>query len=104
MGDTLRYAQRMALITMGPRGDLTSTGYALGNPGEEYLVLQPNDTPEPLTVRLEPGMYQVEWFSVNGRDTQTAGQVNIQSSGDSSFTAPFSEASPAVLYLKRGGR
>ena len=23
---------------MEPRGDLTSTGYALANPGEEYLV------------------------------------------------------------------
>ena len=67
-------------------------------------MLQPNDSPEPWTVRLESGVYQVEWFSVNGRDTQAAGQVSIQSSGDSSFTAPFSEASPAVLYLKRGGR
>ena len=54
-------------------------------------------------MRLEPGIYQVEWFSVNGRDTQTAGQVSIHSGGNSSFTAPFSEAGPAVLYLKRGG-
>ena len=104
MGDTLRYAQRMALITMEPHGDLTSTGYALANPGEEYLMLQPNDTLEPLTVRLEPGIYQVEWFSVNGRETQAAGQVSIHSAGNSSFTTPFSEAGPAVLYLKRGGR
>ena len=101
MGDTLRYAQKMALITMEPYGDLTSTGFALANPGEEYLVLQPNDSPEPLTVRLAPGTYQVEWFSVNGRDTQTAGQVSIHSGANSSFTAPFAEAGPAVLYLKR---
>lgn len=102
MGDTLRYAQRMNLISMEPRGDLTSTGFALVNPGAEYLVLQPNDAAEPLTVRLEPGTYQVEWFSVNGRDTQTAAQVSVQSAGNSSFSAPFSEAGPAVLYLKRG--
>jgi hypothetical protein len=104
MGDTLRYAQRMNLISMEPRGELTSTGFALANPGEEYLILQPNDVPEPLTVRLEPGTYQVEWFSLNGRNTQTAGEVNIQSTGDNSFTAPFSEAGPAVLYLRRGVR
>jgi hypothetical protein len=88
---------------MEPRGDLSSTGYALANPGEAYLILQPNASPAPLTVRLEPGIYQVEWFSVNGRETQTAGQASIHSAGDSSFTAPFSEAGPAVLYLQRGG-
>jgi hypothetical protein len=104
MGDTLRYAQRMKLIAMEPRGDLTSTGYALASPGEEYLVLQPSTSPEPVTVRLEPGVYQVEWFNVNGRDTQIAGQVNIHSAGSSSFTAPFSEAGPTVVYLKRDGR
>jgi hypothetical protein len=31
MGDTLRYAQQMKLIDMEPRGDLSSTGYALVN-------------------------------------------------------------------------
>ena len=62
MGDTLRYAQRMNLISMEPRGELTSTGYALANPGEEYLVLQPNDTPEALTVRLEPGVVRPRVF------------------------------------------
>ncbi len=104
MGDTLRYAQKVNLLAMEPRGDLSSTGFALANPGEEYLVLQPNNIPEPLTVTLEPGMYRVEWFSINGRDTQTASQVSIRSSGNSSFTAPFSEAGPAVLYLKQVGR
>jgi hypothetical protein len=104
MGDTLRYAQKVNLLAMEPRGGLSSTGFALVNPGEEYLVLQPNDIPEPLTVMLEPGIYRVEWFSINGRNTQTASQVSIQSSGNSSFTAPFSEAGPAVLYLKQVGR
>ena len=71
MGDTLRYAERMQLIAMEPRGDLSSTGYALANPGQEYLVLQPSETAEPFTVTLEAGSYQVEWFSVNGRETQS---------------------------------
>ena len=32
MGDTLRFAGRMNLVEMEPRGDLSSTGYALANP------------------------------------------------------------------------
>jgi hypothetical protein len=38
MGDTLRYAQKVNLLAMELRGDLSSTGFALANPGEEYLV------------------------------------------------------------------
>ncbi len=43
MGDTLRYAEKMDLLHMEPRGNLTSTGFALANPGKEYLVLQPHE-------------------------------------------------------------
>jgi len=70
MGDTLRFAQRMKLIEMEPRGDLSSTGYALANAGEEYLVLQPNEAADPFTVTLGAGTYTVEWFSVNSRQTE----------------------------------
>src|SRR6266540_2780330 len=66
MGDTLRYANRVSLVDMQPRGDLSSTGYALANPGEEYLVLEASGTP--FTVTLEAGTYAVEWFSVEGRE------------------------------------
>ena len=41
MGDTLRYAEKLDLINMEPRGDLTATNFALVNSGKEYLVLQP---------------------------------------------------------------
>jgi hypothetical protein len=54
MGDTLRYARRMRLIAMQPRGDLSSTSYALANPGEEYLVLQPAELADPFTVTMDP--------------------------------------------------
>jgi len=40
MGDTRRIAARVDLAKMEPRGDLSSTGYALVSPGHEYLVLQ----------------------------------------------------------------
>jgi len=63
LGDTRRYAERMNLIEMVPHADLASTGYALANPGKEYLVLQPADKAELFTVTLATGTYTVEWFS-----------------------------------------
>jgi hypothetical protein len=101
MGDTLSYAQKINLIEMEPRTDLSSTGFALASPGQEYLVLQPADTADPFTVKLEPGTYAVEWFSVNRRETKVDGQVNIDSVGAPKFMAPFSESGPAVLYLRQ---
>src|SRR5712691_6888287 len=55
-------AERMNLTEMEPRGDLSSTGYALANSGEEYLVLQPSETVDPFTVTLDAGTYTVEWY------------------------------------------
>ena len=103
MGDTVRFAERMDLIEMVPRGDLTSTGYALANPGEEYLVLQSSEAGDPFTVTVEAGTYAVEWFSVDGRDTAEADQVRAESSGPITFRAPFDTSGPAVLYLKKAG-
>jgi hypothetical protein len=103
MGDTLRFAERLNLMAMEPHGELSSSGYALANPGEEYLVLQPRETSEALSVRLEPSTYSVEWFSVNGRETKDAGTVEVEDGGNTTFTAPFAEAGPAVLYLRRVG-
>lgn len=101
MGDTLRYAEKLDLINMEPRSDLTSTNFALANSGKEYLVLQPNEAADPFTVKLEPGAYTVEWFSINSRETKSDGQVTVDSVGDPKFMAPFAEVGPAVLYLQR---
>ena len=104
MGDTLHFAQKMNLIEMEPRGDLSSTGYVLASPGVEYLILQPNETTDPFTVRVDVGSYDVEWFNVNNRETKGAGTVTVETSGNTSFTPPFTEAGPVVLYLKRNDR
>ena len=101
MGDTLRYAEKINLIEMRPRGDISSTGYVLADPGNEYLILQPNEEADSFTVRLDAGIYTVEWFSVNSRETKDADKVTIKSNEKTSFTAPFTEAGPVVLYLKR---
>jgi hypothetical protein len=101
MGDTLRFANRMNLIETQPRGELSSTGYALANPGAEYLILQPSATADPFTVRLAPGTYTAEWFGVDSRQTTEAGQVTVERDEPLSFTAPSAKTEPAVLYLRR---
>jgi hypothetical protein len=100
MGDTLRYAQKMQLIETEPRGDLSSTGYALVNPGKEYLVLQPGETAEPFTLAVTAGAYATEWYSVTSRESAKAEKVMVEPDGRVSFKAPFADAGPAVLYLR----
>jgi hypothetical protein len=104
MGDTLRFAREMDLVAMEPRGDLSSTGYTLANPGEEYLVLQPDEKADPFTARLEANTYSVRWHSVGSCETKDAGKVTVENHGNATFTAPFAKAGPAVLYLKGVGR
>ena len=94
----------MKLVEMAPRGDLTSTEYALANPGEEYLVLQSSETADPFTVMLEAGANSVEWVNVNSLERKESGEVTVEGDGSSRFAAPFAVAGPAMLYLKRVGR
>ena len=101
MGDARRFAERMDLIQMRPRGELASTDYVLASPGREYLVLEPNGDRKPFTVDLAPGRYDVEWFSVAERQTRSAEPVDIGTRGALEFNAPSD--GPAVLYLKAEG-
>ena len=103
MGDTLHLAQQINLLEMEPSSELSSTRYALANPGAEYLVLQTDDFAGPFTVELADGSYLVQWHSINRRETKEAGEITVPDHGSITFTAPFTEAGPAVLYLKRVG-
>ena len=100
MGDTRRYAERVELIDMVPRPELSSTGYVLASPGKEYLVLQPAASAGAFTVELAAGTYAVEWFSVQRRETAQAGTVTVGRDGSFSFTSPLDEAGASVLYLR----
>jgi hypothetical protein len=104
MGDTLRFANRMNLIETQPYGELSSTGYALANPGAEYLVLQPAATADPFSVRLAAGTYTVEWFGINSRRTMGAGNVTVELDARFDFAPPLAEPEPVVLYLRRAAR
>jgi hypothetical protein len=104
LGDTRRYPQKVRLAAMAPRGDLSSTGYALASPGQEYLVLQPAEQGGAFTVALEAGAYAAEWQDVATRETRGPEPVTVDGAGPTSFVAPFAQGSPAVLHLKRLGR
>jgi hypothetical protein len=56
-------------------------------------------------VTLAAGAYDAEWYSVDSRETMEGGTLTVPSDGSISFkfTAPFVQAGPAVLYLKRAG-
>ena len=96
MGDTLRLAGQVDLVRLRPLGELASTGYALADPGREYLVLAPDGGP--FTLRLEAGGYQASWFRVAERETVPGEVVGAAQAGEVGFEAP---AGPAVLHLKR---
>jgi hypothetical protein len=98
MGDTVRYAGRMGLAEMEPRGDLCSSGYALADPSVEYLALQPAPD-EAFTVTLEPGTYSVEWFDVDNRETVEGEDVTVRERGTVDLSPPLG-AGPSVLYLR----
>jgi len=98
MGDTRRYAERIGLLDMQPRRDVSSTGYALANPGSEYLVLAPEGGD--FTVDLEGSPYRVEWFDVTSRETAAGDPLTLESVGTFEFSSPF-PSGPAVLYLSR---
>jgi hypothetical protein len=104
MGDTLRYAQKVRLIDMTPRGELASTAYALVNPGKEYLVLQPSENPDALSVSVEAGEYAIEWFSVHDRETINERSLRVERDRVVDFQRPSDARGPVVLYLKRNGQ
>jgi hypothetical protein len=97
MGDARRLADRVGLVAMKPREDVSSTRYALVNPGREYVVLQPDGGP--FTVAVESGTYSVEWFDVWQRTAAHADATTA--TGSAGFTPPTT--GPAVLHLRRTG-
>ena len=94
LGYTVDYARRMRLVDMVPRGDLTSTGYALADPGDEYLVFKRGGGL--FTVELERGSYTVEWLRPDDGAVFKGGV--IAGAGKQVFKAPF--GGDAVLYLR----
>ena len=96
IGDTRRLADRIGLIDMVPVGDLASTGYALANPGVEYVVLQPAGGE--LTVQLPPGSYDVEWFNLETREWTDGEPVSVDT-GAATVLRPPVGSGASVAHL-----
>jgi hypothetical protein len=101
IGDTRRLAERIGLVDMVPAGELTTTGFALANPGMEYVVLQPADDGGELSLQLPAGTYDVEWFSLETREWTDAEPLTVDAAATKSI-APATRG-PGVVHLKRSG-
>jgi hypothetical protein len=99
LGDARRFAERIDLATMAPRGELSSTGYCLagGAPGRpEYLVLSSSRRPVSVDLSAHAGPFTVEWFEpVTGR---TLAGGTVAGGERRTFSNPFG-VGDAVLYL-----
>jgi len=96
VGATNQYAARVPdLAALEPRGDLSSTGYNLADPGVAYIVYQPaSDTT--FTLNLEAKTYDFEWFDPGTYQVAATGSLT-SGGGSEPFRAPFS--GDAVLFL-----
>jgi hypothetical protein len=98
LGQTRRYANRIALARMRPLPGLASTRYVLAAPGREYLVYQPDGGPFTVDLGARRVSYRVEWFDPGVDRVFRADPVS--GGGVVRFTPPF--AGQAVLYLESG--
>jgi hypothetical protein len=101
MGDTRGLAERISLATMQPRTDVSETRYALVDPGNQYLILQPSEAGDAFTVTLIPGQYAVEWHSLRSRKAVQGATLTVDDADPISLTPPSDVAAPAVVHLLR---
>jgi hypothetical protein len=98
MGITRRYARRVNLLRMAPRGDLCSTWFCLVWPGREYLVYQPGRGAFTVDLRAAPlsRRFVIEWaHPVSGAST---GGGTVFGGRVRRLEPPFD--GPAVAYVR----
>ena len=99
LGYARGFAQKIGLTATLPRGDLSSTGYCLGNvTAGRYLVYLPSGGAATVDLTASPGKLSVEWFSP-ARGVAKKGH-SIDGGAPRSFTSPF--PGDAVLYIFAG--
>src|SRR5262249_10461188 len=93
-----RYADRMNLAAMTPKGKLSSTGHALAtaeSASPKILVYAPSGGAFSVNLSNRSGRLTAEWFDPASGNTRTGGEV--AGGASSSFTPPF--PGDAVLFL-----
>ena len=86
---------------MQPNLDVSETRFALADPGNEYLILQPSETGDAFTVTLMPGQYAAEWHSLRSRETVPGTTLRVGNTEPISLSVPSGVAGPAVVHLRR---
>lgn len=97
LGDTRRYALRVDLNRLVPRGDLASTGYCLADPGHTYLVYLPDGADVTLDFGDASGAFNLEWFDTGHHEVVAADAV--EAAGPCRFASPCTKES--VLFVWR---
>jgi hypothetical protein len=103
MGYIRSYGDRMNLIAMTPRANLSSTGFALANTGavgSELLVYSPNGGKFAVNLSYTSRAFSVEWLNPATGVKTAAGTVRGGSPAQE-FGPPF--MGDAVLYLVDAG-
>jgi len=96
LGYARRFAERINLARMAPRGDLASTGYCLADPGSEYLIYAPEGGAVTVDLAQTEGLFLAEWFCpVTG---QARADDPVDGGGVRYMWPPF--GGDAVLYLR----
>lgn len=80
---------------MTPHGDLISKGFALANPGQEYLTDEPSGGSLTVDLSASSAIFNVEWLKTSSGKKVTGGTV--VDGGSRTLTASF--GGTAVPYL-----
>ena len=98
LGDVRRFAEKLELARMLPRGDLASTQYCLANPtaqGGEYLLYLPKGGRVTVDLSASPGELALEWFDPDTSSTTKGDRT--RGGAPRQFEAPF--PGHAVLHI-----
>jgi len=102
MGERLRFFNNgeIELEAMSPNNDLVNKGFALVNPGSEYVIYLPEGGIVEVDLGSTKETFYVEWFNPRmgnfTKDTPVIGGKRLR------FDAPF--PGDAVLYLCRASK
>ncbi|MBI5385717.1 MAG: serine hydrolase [Verrucomicrobia bacterium] len=95
MGVTRRLAERLDLAAATPHGEVTSSGYCLAHPGQEYVLFLPAGGEVSVDLSAAAGQFRVEWIHpVKGTLTRAE---TLAGGAKRTLKAPF--AGQAVVHL-----
>jgi hypothetical protein len=97
MGYARQFALRMDLTHATPHPELSTSGYALAAPNNEYLVLLPAGGSVTVNLSGLSGTRTVEWFQP--RFNQTIVGPSVSGGSSVTFTSPFGTTNLTVLYI-----